>query len=108
MHSLSSLQPPVHSHGIHCLHRHGWRLTHWCTDCRLHFENHWGKPNDPEFEKAVNSALVLQVFLEIESGELPFPPPATHHQLPPCEWARRNADRVDYPTHDTYAGGILS
>src|SRR5262245_59347585 len=96
--------PTRHPHGIHCLHLHGWSMCRWCATCWRSFEEFEGVEGEPApgeptpetraawmrlFERYVDTTLAYAVLVEIERGELPFPPTfatALDHPLP--DWVR--------------------
>jgi hypothetical protein len=79
-----------HSHGVHCLHWHGWDMARWCATCRQSFEQFEGVEGEwvisqsptPEdraawrrlFERYVDTTLAYAVLVALERGELPMPP----------------------------------
>jgi hypothetical protein len=100
--SVATIRVPVHPHGIHCLHRHGWLTKKWCPSCRIHWQNTSGKIYDPVFAANCDRGLAYQVLREIETGEMPLPPTFALCgddcvPLTPAQWAQRNAERTDAP-----------
>jgi hypothetical protein len=64
-----------HSHGIRCIHMHGWDVNQWCQGCR----NHWHHSADDgmsttDYERESDVALTHAALVAVESGSIPISP----------------------------------
>ena len=62
-----------HSHGVHCMHVHGWHINVWCHRCKCDWQESCGKAGCKGYERRTNQTLARQVVLDMHDDKLDIP-----------------------------------